>query len=245
MTKDAVKNLTHEQETDAVTSGNRDLLVTSNLRYARYVAFKYSRGNASIHDDYVQQARLGLMHAAETYDPARGRFLAFASPCVHRSVSKYVTASSKAVALSKHNRVIRARSLYRRGLVADIDDMAAQTGLQPDVARLVWISLATTDARADDSVTGEEWLLGDDPGPEALTTEAQDAMVRRGAIEAALGLLPAKWADVIRLRYLGDEPATKADVGRQLGCSRQSIEQIEASAMRRLRASLAGLEAVS
>ena len=95
------------------------------------------------------------------------------------------------------------------------------------------------------AVTSLDRPIGDEDGatigdmvaaPAAEPLAELDVSLRNEALERALGELPERDAEVLRLRFgLGEqEPQTLADVGRALGVSRERVRQIESAALRRL-----------
>ena len=85
-------------------------------------------------------------------------------------------------------------------------------------------------------------VAGEGPLPE----EQVELSLRSQALAAALAALGDREREVLVLRYgLADyEPKTLAEIGRQLGLTRERVRQIEVEALRRL-ATLREIEAVS
>jgi RNA polymerase primary sigma factor len=80
----------------------RDQFVQANLRLAvSYVAKRCNRlAKQHSQDDLVQAANLGLITAAERFDPARGyRFSTYAYWWIRQSVNRWVDTTSRAIAI--------------------------------------------------------------------------------------------------------------------------------------------------
>lgn len=99
------------------------------------------------------------------------------------------------------------------------------------------MSLGRLDAPAsDDGETTRGSLLSS--GEEGVDDKL-DGMRRgyrlRSAIEAFVGTLDARKADIIRRRYLTDEAEALEDIGKTHGISKQRVKQLEAETVFALR----------
>ena len=65
---------------------SRDKLVTENMGYVVTLARQYKSDILST-DDLVSEGSIGLVKAAERFDPSRGKpFVTFAAPYIRRSI---------------------------------------------------------------------------------------------------------------------------------------------------------------
>ena len=88
--------MTNEKLCAEAQQGNRaalDALVKSNLRYLQHTAYsianRYHRPELS--DDLIQEGALGLIHAAELYEPERDTlFLTYAGYWVRKYMTAYL-----------------------------------------------------------------------------------------------------------------------------------------------------------
>ncbi len=70
-------------------------LVVNNLPLAGHIAKRY-RNTGYEYDDLVQEGMIGLMEAAEKFDPERGcRFSALAGVCIENSIRMYLRSQRK------------------------------------------------------------------------------------------------------------------------------------------------------
>jgi RNA polymerase nonessential primary-like sigma factor len=101
----------------------RDVLITHNLRLVVYIAKRYlGRGLPLL--DLVEEGNLGLMHALEKFDPARGfRLSTYAIWWIRQSIDRALMTQTRTIRLPVHvvkelNRCLRAkRTLERQGML--------------------------------------------------------------------------------------------------------------------------------
>src|SRR5262245_21872870 len=124
--------LTREQEAKLTSRlkkcrpGDRNLLITSNLGFVITVATEY-RGLGIPFEDLINEGNLGLLEAAQRYDPARGvRFITYAVWWIRKAILKAVT---------DHATVVRVPS-YRRKKMRQVreaeKELAGALGRSPD-----------------------------------------------------------------------------------------------------------------
>lgn len=114
------KVLTMEEELDlAIKSANGDLkareqIVLSNLRFVVSVAKMYSGNNKHMFEDLINEGNMGLVEAAETFDPTTGfKFISYAVWHVRKNISKYFANNSRLIRLptNKHNNVNKMKEI--------------------------------------------------------------------------------------------------------------------------------------
>jgi RNA polymerase primary sigma factor len=230
----------------------QDRLIEQNLRLAISIARKYT-GRGLALEDMIQEASIGLQHAANKFDPNRGwRFSTYATWWIRQRVTRAIYDQSRVVDIPIHvqSDANKLRNYLKENGIESIGDYGLiMIGIDvfnwtPDHSSsvmAVYQNKATVSLDApiqsddDKSVT----TFGDnmkDPGlpveEVALNSFASEMM------EQILESLPRKEREVLRLRYgVGDGiPKTLAEVGALLHVSRERIRQIEQDALRRLRA---------
>lgn len=238
-------------------------LVNAYLRLAIAMAAKYRRYGAPM-PDLIQEAGVGLMKAAEKFDPDRGvRFSTYAVWWIKASIQDYVMrnwsmvrtgSTSSQKALFFNLRRVRAkleREAGADGVVLDgqrLREMIAEEIGVPlrDVemmdARLSGGDFSLNALQAGEE--GREWLdTLEDDSPQAEETVPRNADLARvrGWLAEALGSLNARERMIVVERKLKDEPRTLESLGRELRLSKERVRQLEAQALGKLRKRLEGV----
>ena len=72
-------------------TSERDALITANMGYVVTLARQYKSELLST-DDLISEGSIGLMKAADKYDPSRGKpFVTFAAPFIRRSIENAIS----------------------------------------------------------------------------------------------------------------------------------------------------------
>ena len=238
-------------------------LVTAYMRLAISMAAKFKRYGAPM-NDLIQEAGLGLMKAADKFDPDRGvRFSTYAVWWIKASIQDYVMRNWSMVRTGSTS---SQKSLFfnMRRVQARLEREAASDGATLDrhqlrqmIATEVGVPLHDVEmmegrlAGSDYSLNatqsaedeGREWIdtLMDD-GEQAAETVARDHDIDtlRGWLVTAMTNLNAREQFIVRERKLRDEPRTLESLGRELGLSKERVRQLEAAAFQKMRRSLEG-----
>jgi RNA polymerase primary sigma factor len=221
----------------------KEQMINSNLRLVVSIA-KRHRGQGVPFLDLIQEGIFGLIRAVEKFDWRRGfKFSTYATWWIRQAVQRAVQNTSRTIrvpvnVLDQQRKIRRAedRLVAELGRPPEDADIASELELPLDEFRAV--------REAPRTVTSLDMPVGPDEGVllhELLAGAAGDPFddiedpLRRETIAAAVGRLPDREREVIRLRYgLGGNPVSLAGIGRRLGLSRERARQIEADALRRL-----------
>jgi RNA polymerase sigma-32 factor len=232
-------------------------LVNAYMRLAISMAAKYRRYGAPM-PDLIQEAGVGLMKAAEKFDPDRGvRFSTYAVWWIKASIQDYVMrnwsmvrtgSTSSQKALFFNLRRVRARlerEAGANGVALDSQRLremiAAEVGVPLRDVEMMDARLAGADFSLNALQAGEdgrEWLETlEDEAPQASETVSHSSDMQRARewLADALGSLNARERMIIVERKLRDEPRTLESLGQELGLSKERIRQLEAQALNKLR----------
>lgn len=238
-----------------------DKLITAYMRLALSMAAKFRRYGASM-PDLTQEAAMGLMKAAEKFDPDRGvRFSTYAMFWIKAQLQDYVmrnwsmvrtgsTTSQKSLFFNLRRVEARlAREAAAEGRTLEGQDLRAAVAVElgvplGDVAMMEGrlagsdASLNATQAADED---GREWIdvLEDDRVQAAdLFAASHDRTVLRDHLTFALQSLSPRERMIVRERQLVAAPRTLESLGLELKLSKERIRQLEAAAFAKLRRSL-------
>lgn len=260
----SIPPLSREDEHDLAVraiAGDRDAmdkLVEANLRFVVAVALQYRRYGLRL-GDLIAEGNLGLMIAAQKFDPDRGtRFVTYAGYWIRALVLDLVVRSSSMVGAGSGP--LRSKLFFRlrreRARVANLAGDAAERNammaerfettpekMEEMLRRLDArdVSLDTT-IYPDSGVTMVETLEGGDVDQEtALSALERDKSIKE-RLESALGQLDRRERFIVEQRYMGEKEVSLAAIGRELGVSRERARQLEARAKLKLKQRLEDLE---
>ena len=258
----AAPYLSREQETELATrwrvkddSDARDDIAMAHLRLVVSMAGKF-RGFGLPKSDLVQEGYVGLLEAAARFDHQRGvRFSTYASWWVRASMQDYVLrnwsivrggTSSTQKALFFKLRRLRAKIAARDRSMSSqaiYEEIAASLGVSVSDVQVMDARLSGNDASLQAPVgnDGEEGaeridlLVCDAPLPEEQVSGIIDGERLHLRLKRALTKLTARENRVIRARKLADDSATLAELGAELGNSKERVRQIETRALEKLK----------
>lgn len=237
----------------------RDRLVLAHRALAWAAAARLSRGGGRPDEDLIQQANLGLMKAADRFDPDMGfRFSTYAAWWVRAEIQDYAYGDWSLIrlpgssalrrvffGLRKAEAALRAEGV---GPAAMDAALAQQFGIDIDKVALIRERLAGRDLSLNQPVAGEDsgadWqdLLADpDPAADAeLRVGAARAQRRLAGIVADhLAQLPERDRQIIAGSVMQDDHRTLADLGAEFQISRERVRQLRERALANLRKTLA------
>ena len=236
-------------------------LITAYMRLAISMASKFKRYGAPM-NDLIQEASVGLMKAADKFDPDRGvRFSTYAVWWIKASIQDYVmrnwsmvrtgsTSSQKSLFFNMRRvqaRLEREAAAEGRKLEGHVmREMIAQEVGVPlhDVEMMEGrlsgsdFSLNATQSTEDE---GREWIdaLEDDSmqAAERVENSHDNATLRQWLLTALSGLNDRE-RFIVRERKLREDPRTLESLGNELGLSKERVRQLEAAAFGKMRKSL-------
>lgn len=112
----------------------KDMLITRNLRFVISVAKSYQNGNTML-ADLINEGNLGLIQAAETYDPSRGnKFYSYAVFHIRRNIIDFITDHGMTVRLPS-NKVALVNKVKKH-----LSQLEQKTGVAMDVMDLIRVN---------------------------------------------------------------------------------------------------------
>ena len=233
-------------------------LITAYMRLAISMAAKFKRYGAPM-NDLVQEAGLGLMKAADKFDPDRGvRFSTYAVWWIKASVQDYVMRNWSMVRTGSTS---SQKSLFfnMRRVQAQLEREAQQSGETLDkhqlnqlIATEVGVPLNDVEMM-DGRLSGSDFSLNatqasDEEGREWIDTledensradlnveEEHDQEKLTDWIGVAMDSLNEREQFIVRERKLIENPRTLESLGTELSLSKERVRQLEAAAFGKMR----------
>jgi RNA polymerase sigma-32 factor len=231
----------------------RDALVRAHLRYVVAIALKYRRYGLPV-AELIAEGNFGVVHALAKFDPARGtRFVTYAAYWIRAYILNHIIRSWSLVGVgsgalrSKMFFKLRRERVRITNLVGEgehADELLAQNLNIPTVKLSAMLRrLETRDVSLDARLyDGSGTTLGDTLPATGVSQE--DGVVVsevfgqvRDVVQSALADLDKRERYIVEKRLMADneDELSLAEIGRQLGVSRERARQLEARAKRKLK----------
>jgi|DewCreStandDraft_1066081.scaffolds.fasta_scaffold01984_10 RNA polymerase primary sigma factor len=230
----------------------RDKLILHNVRLVVSLARAY-QGRGLPLGDLIQEGNLGLLQAAEHFDPERGfHFSTYAVWWIRQAILRALANKSRLIRLPVN--VIDEVRLVQRAAEemarepdeqGGIEELAERTGLSPErVQHLLNVSRQPLELDyliSADSAAEFGQFIAD---PDAVLPEVESERSQLAAdLEQALTTLPDREARILRLHYgLADGVShSLSEIARFLNLSRERVRQLHSQALETLRRSQVGV----
>ena len=198
-------------------------------------------------EDLISSGNVGLIKAAERFDPERGvKFITYALWWIRQGILNSLSQDSRTVRLPANrvkllNSITQLSRQLRQSNGEEPSEQLLAEVLGVPVKRVREMMMWSRDTASLDQTTGSE----DDYTPLQVipddTLEAPDAVVSDASDQAqlaeALSSLEGREAEVLRQHYGldNDEPKTLEAIGKEVGLTKERIRQIKEKALRKLR----------
>jgi len=229
-------------------------LVLAHLRFVVHIARSYS-GYGLAEADLIQEGNVGLMKAVKRFDPNKGvRLVSFAVHWIKAEMHEYILRNWRIVkvATTKAQRKLffNLRSQKKalgwlsaeetRAIAADLGvDEAEVTRMEGRLASRDVAFDAPADSDEDDAWQAPQYFLTDGQADPGQLVEAEDfAEDSATRLQLALTELDARSRDILERRWLAENKPTLHELAAEYEVSAERIRQLEANAMKKLRAAM-------
>lgn len=229
-------------------------LITAYARLVVSMASKYRNYGLPL-GDLIQEGNIGLMIAAERFEPDRElRFSTYASWWIRSQIQDYILrnwsivrtgTTSAQKSLFFNLRKLRAQIEGKNKMEELDDDGRQKIADELDVKVKDVEYMESRLSRGDRSLNAkisddgaDEWqnMLPDSgDNPEDMVIGLKNAETRSEWLNQSLARLTDREQKIIRDRHLGDETVTLEMLGKELGISKERVRQLESRAMEKMR----------
>ena len=221
----------------------RERLVTGYLPLSEHIAWRFS-GKGVSQDDLMQVAAVGLIHAVDRFDPARGSdFLSFAVPTVVGEVRRHFRDTSWPLRVPRRLQELRL-SINQAG-----GELTQQLGRAPTVAELSEhlgleeheVEEGCVARRAYRAVSLDEAVFvsgGHVPLVETVGADdpSMSLVENYQSLAPLLDELPARERRILALRFVGD--LTQSQIADRVGISQMHVSRLLSRTLSELREGL-------
>lgn len=238
--------LTPEEEKEyaiLATKGDKKAkqkLIDSNLRFVVKIAKKY-RNNGLSFSDLIGEGNIGLMLAADKFDPEKGfRFISYAVWWIKQTILKAISEKSKIIRLpvNRINELSRIET-EREKKGGSVEEIATSMNIDaPTLSAMINVSQKPISfdepiKKGEETVIGE--LLKDETHPSPETDMLNQSL--KDEIQTMLSTLSNREAAILKYRFglQGEEPHSLLEVGMEFNLTKERIRQIEKKSIEKLK----------
>jgi RNA polymerase primary sigma factor len=233
----------------------KDRMVAANIRLVASAARKYRGKNTKNklqldHEDLLQEGILGLIRAAEKFDPERGyKFSTYAYWWIRQTMYRAITKKGRLIKVPDqvaesmyHLTRVRAKLIDLLGREPTITEVAGELKMTVEEFTYAILMTSARPASLDQSqlTDGTHWIEIIGTGSNEEQLEAIDHELRMDKLLSLVERLPKDQYHAICSTYglLGHKMKNLSELGRELGASRETIRHRLTRAERSLRLKL-------
>lgn len=222
----------------------RNKLVEHNLRLAITIAKNYQNQGCEI-EDLVAAAEIGLMDAAENFDPTIGvKFISYACHHINRSISELLTANSRTIRLPQNvvmlsRKITQTISKYQMqyNLPPTDEELARMLNEKEEdihkIRTLIMNTISIDTPLGDDSDNTIESMIADS----SVTDRDIEKETIGRMLNQLMNCLNEREAEVLKGSFglNGQETKTTEQIANEMGLSNERIRQMKEKALLKLR----------
>jgi RNA polymerase sigma-32 factor len=228
-------------------------LIQAHMRLVVSFAVKYKQYGLSL-GDLIQEGNIGLMKAAQKFDPDRGfRFSTYASWWIRASIQDF---------LLKHWSIVRIATTSKQKSLffslrrlkqkingtdsGNIDySMAENIASDLNISTSAVVNMDSRITQNDSSLNkkisedGQDEFLtlleDENARPDNIVFAKDEINHKKDMVSTAIGSLDERETQIINERHLSENPKTLEYLGKKLKISKERVRQIEKNAMNKMK----------
>jgi RNA polymerase sigma-B factor len=225
-----------EATADAATKGRaRDRLIEDHLPLVRCLARRHALRREDL-EDLVQAGAIGLVQAANRYDPSRASFAAYAAPMIVGEIRRYLRDRATVVRLPRR---IQAERRTLRRAQRELTGTLGREPTRTELAERVHTSVEDVDmALASDHVR-TPLQVADGVADAAIEVACHDVWGDADdqiAVQMALGYLGERDRRLVTRRFFDD--LSQQEIAREIGVSQVQVSRLLRAALDKLQRDL-------
>lgn len=225
----------------------KQVMISANYKLVVSISRKYQGFGMALHD-LINEGITGLVKGVERFEPSKGcKFSTYAHWWIRQAITRSLSDQGRLVRLPSHlqemlTRMTRVSRNFEShyGREPTLDELAREMGVEPHKIQDTYEAVFVPKSLDSPMNDGEGATLGDVIEDERMLDAEDSAYMEalKADLEAVLLTLPPREAGVLRMRFglLDGTEHTLDDIGAQYNVTRERIRQIEAKAIRQLRA---------
>ena len=221
-------------------------MIQANLRLVVKIAQDFA-GRGLLLDDLIGEGNIGLIRAAELYQPCFGtRFSTYASFWIKQSIGQAVSNTTSVIRLPSHIQALLSkwrkaeRSLGRElARTPSFAEVANSLGLSETQKMLLGKAQCARQLKLESTLTPEtgRWSPVEACDPCGAPGREIESLDDQRLLRTRMECLENRERIILSMRYgLDNEmPMTLQEIGERLGVTREWVRKIECKAIRKLR----------